>query len=38
MKAMSQKMMKRHAVSFEHAEAFRRYGMRRMTEEVGDNS
>ena len=38
MKAMSQRMMKRYTVSFEHAEAFRSYGIRRMMHEVGDDS
>lgn len=34
MKAMSRRMMRRHNLPFEHAEAFRRYGIRRMMEEV----
>ena len=38
MKAMSQRMMKRYTVSFEHAEAFRCYGIRRMMHEVGNDS
>ena len=38
MKSMSKKMMQRHDLPFEHAEAFRRYGIRRMIEEVDSNS
>ncbi len=38
MKAMSKRMLQRHNLSFEHAEAFRRYGIRRMMEEVTDDS
>ena len=38
MKDMSRRMMRRHNLSFEHAEAFRRYGIRRMMEETGDDS
>ena len=38
MKAMSQRMMKRHNAPFEHSEAFRRYGIRRMMEDDGDAS
>ena len=38
MKAMSQRMMKKHDIPYEHAEAFRRYGIRRMMDEVGDDS
>ncbi len=34
MKAMSQRWMKRHNLPFEHAEGFRRYGIRRMREEA----
>ena len=34
MKAMSQRWMKRHNLGFEHAEGFRRYGIRRMREEA----
>jgi LmbE family N-acetylglucosaminyl deacetylase len=38
MKAMSQKMMQKHKAPFEHAEAFRRYGLRRMAEEMDSES
>ena len=34
MKAMSQRWMRRHNLGFEHAEGFRRYGIRRMREEA----
>ncbi len=33
-KAMSQRWMKRHNLPYEHAEGFRRYGIRRMREEA----
>ncbi len=36
MKAMSKRMMRRHNLPFEHAEGFRRYGIRRMMEEDGE--
>ena len=36
--AMSQRMMQKHKPPFEHAEAFRRYGMRRMAEEMESES
>ncbi len=38
MKAMSQKMLQKHNIPFEHAEAFRRYGIRRMAEEMDSES
>ena len=38
MKAMSQRMMRRHNLPFEYAEAFRRYGIRRMREEMEEES
>ena len=38
MKAMSKKMIQRHGLPFEHAEAFRRYGIRRMMEEMDSDS
>ena len=34
MKAMSRRMMQRHNSPYEHAEAFRRYGIRKMMEEM----
>ena len=34
MKKMSQRWMRHHNLSFEHAEGFRRYGIRRMMEEA----
>lgn len=38
MKARSQRMTKRYGVDFAHAEAFRRYGIRRMMKEVDSDS
>ena len=38
MKTMSQKMMQKHNSPFKHAEAFRRYGIRGMAEEMGSKS
>ena len=38
MKAMSKKMLQRHNSPYEYAEAFRRYGIRRMMEEMDSDS
>jgi hypothetical protein len=38
MKAMSKKMMENHNSPYEHTEAFRRYGIRKMMQEMDSDS